>query len=247
VAQSQILYGLGSPDFTSEAGKFFPVEPMEFALSGETGVKESTKYVNGKKVAAGALLDGEKYKLKVGIEAVSWTALQFAHGQIAGITPSVSLPESRSGKVPLTAPYEIVDLDIGASAGAWVFQVDPIDKALVISVGAPAAGGFQVDAANNKLVFNAAQAGAYVQYRVFKTYTNVPSIGAEAIPVASLLDRFSFSGFCYADTKKYKIVIPRMQRISVPSLNLSDVTKLEIEYQLVVAPGQTSAYQLYDI
>jgi hypothetical protein len=247
VTQSQILYGLGAPDFTTEGGKFFPVEPMEFSLSGESGVKESMKYVNGRKVVAGALLDGEKYKLKVGIEAISWTALQFAHGQVAGVTPSVALPESRSAKVPSVAPFEIVDPDIGSSAGVWVFQVDPIDKPLVLSAIAPVAESFQVDAANDKLVFNAAQAGAYVQYRVFKTYTNVPSIGAEAIPVANLLDRFSFSGFCYADTKKYKIVIPKMQRISVPSINLSDVTKLEVEYQLVVAPGQIAAYQLYDI
>ena len=247
MSQSQILYGLGFPDFTTVAGKFLPVEPMEFAISGEGGEKKARKFVRGKMVTAGSLLDGEEFKLKVGIEAASWTALQFAMGEVAGVTPSVALPEVRYGRVPVTAPYEIVDADFGTSAGVWVFQIDPIDKPLILSAVAPAVGAFQLDGANTKIIFNAAQAGASVAYRVFKTFTNLPSIGVEAVPAANLLNSFTFSGLCYADTKQYRIVIPKMDRISVPSLNISDVTKLEVEYRLAVVPGKNKAFELYDI
>jgi hypothetical protein len=247
MAQSQILYGLGSPDFTTLGGKFIYVEPMEFAITGEGGVKESKKFVNGKLVTAGSVLDGETFKLKVGIQAASWTALQFAFGELAGVTSSVSLPEVRYARVPLVAPFEIADPDFATSAGVWVFQVDPIDKALVLSVGVPAVGAFQVNTAGSKIVLNASQAGASVAYRVFKTYTNIASIGVEERAAGDILDQFSFSGFCYADTKRYKIVIPKMGRISVPSLNISDVTKLEVEYQLAVVSGKQKSFELYDI
>jgi hypothetical protein len=247
VAQSQIIYGLGQPDFTTLAGQFIYVEPMAFEITGESQEKTSKKFVNGRLVTAGSLIDDESYKMKVSIQAASWTALQFAHGEMAGTTSSISLPEVRYAKVPSASPYEIVDADVGTSAGVWVFQVDPIDKPLVLSVGAPAAGAFQVDATNTKLVFNAAQAGASIAYRVFKTYSNVGSIGEESLSAANVLSQFSFSGLAYSDTKPYRIVIPKMARVSVPSISLSDVTTLEAEFRLVVANGKRSAYQLFDI
>jgi hypothetical protein len=247
MSQSQILYGLGAPDFTSLAGKFVYVEPMEFEITGESGEKVSEKFVNGQKVIAGSLIDGERYKLKVGIQAASWTALQFAHGELAGTTASIALPEVRYARVPLVAPFEIIDPTVGTSAGVWVFQVDPIDKVLIVSAAAPAVGTFQVDVVNTKLVFNAAQAGASIAYRVFKTYANISSIGEEALPVANLLNQMSYSGLCYTDTKQYRIVVPKMSRISVPKISLSEVTKLEVEYRLSVANGKRSAYQLFDI
>jgi hypothetical protein len=247
MAQAQIMYGLGQPDFTSLAGKFVYVEPLTFELTGEGGEIISEKYVAGKKVTAGSLLDGEKYKLKVGIQAASFTALAWAHGEVTKTTSNISLPEVREARVPLVAPFEIVDADLATSAGAWAFQVDPIDTALVISVGAPAAGGFQVDAANTRLVFNSAQAGAAIAYRVFKTYSNVRSIGKETLAAADLLTQFRFGGVGYTDGRRVRIDIPKMARISVPSLSLSDVTTLECEFRLAVAAGERSAYQFYEI
>jgi hypothetical protein len=236
MAQAQIMYGLGQPDFTSLAGKFIYVEPLTFELTGEGGEIISEKFVAGKKVTAGSLLDGEKYKLKVGIQAASFTALAWAQGEVTKTTSSISLPEVREARVPSIAPFEIVDADLATSAGAWAFQVDPIDTALVISVGAPAAGGFQVDAANTKLVFNSAQAGAAIAYRVFKT-----------LAAADLLTQFRFGGVGYTDGRRVRIDIPKMARISVPSLSLSDVTTLECEFRLAVAAGERSAYQFYEI
>jgi hypothetical protein len=248
MSQSQILYGLGAPDFTSLAGKFVYVEPMAFEITGATGEKVAKKFVKGKMVTAASLLDGEEYKLKVGIQATSWTALAFAHGEVSKTTASVTLPEVREARVPSSGAFEIVDPDLATSAGVWVFQVDPIDKALVISTAAsPPAGTFKIDGANNKLIFNAAESGAAIAYRVFKTYADVESIGKEELAAADVLNQFRFGGLCYSDTKPYRIDIPKMSRISVPSLKISDVTTLEVEYRLAVANGERTSYQLYNI
>ena len=241
------MYGLGQPDFTTLEGKFIYVEPLTFELSGEGGEIISEKFVSGKKVTAGSILAGEKYKLKIGIQAASFTALAWAQGEVTKVTPTIALPEVREGRVPLTAPFEIIDADLATSAGAWAFQVDPIDLALIPSAGVPAAGAFQVVVASTKLVFNATQAGAAIAYRVFKTYANLRSIGKEVLGVTDLLNNYRFGGVGYTDGKRVRIDIPKMSRISVPSLSLSDVTTLEVEFRLAVAAGERSAYMFYEL
>lgn len=241
------MYGLGQPDFTSALGKFVYVEPLTFELNGEGGAIISEKFVKGRKVIAGSLLDAERFKLRVGIQAASFTALAFAMGQVTKTTTSINLPDVIEARVPLVAPFEIANPAIATSAGVWAFQVDPIDIALTLSAGVPAAGAFQIDVPGSKLVFNAAQAGASVVYRVFKTYSNVRTVGKEPLLAADLLNNLSFSGAGYTDGKRCKIIIPKMNRVSVPSLSLSDVTTLEVEYQLAVAAGEENAFYLVEI
>lgn len=241
------MYGLGQPDFTSLLGKFVYVEPLTFSLTGEGGEILSEKFVNGKKVIAGALLDGERYKLKVGIQAASFTALAWAHGEVTKTTSSIILPEVRQARVPLTSPFEILDADLTTSSGAWVFQVDPIDMALTLSAGVPSADAFQLDSTTGKLVFNATQAGASVAYRVFKTFTDVRSIGKEPLAAADVLSQFRFGGIGYTDGKRVRIDVPKMTKISTPSMSLTQVNTLEVDYRLSVATGERSAYQLFEV
>lgn len=241
------MYGLGQPDFTSLAGKFIYIEPLKFMLTGEGGEIVAEKFIKGKKMIAGSLLDGEKFKLKVGVQAISFTALAWAHGEVTKTTANISLPEVREGRVPLVAPFEILDADLANSAGAWAFQVDPIDTALTIAVGAPGIGAFQFDTANSKLVFNAAQAGASIAYRVFKTYTNLRSIGKETLDTSDILSQFSFGGVGYTDGRPVRIRIPKMTRVSVPSMSMTEVGMLEVDYRLSVATGERTAYQLFEI
>lgn len=241
------MYGLGQPDFTTLAGKFIYVEPLKFMLTGEGGEIVAEKFTRGKKVIAGSLMDGEKYKLQVGIQAASFTALAWAHGEVTKTTSNIVLPEVRESRVPLTAPYEIVDADVATSQGVWVFQVDPIDTALTISVGVPTPKTFQVDVTGSKLVFNAEQAGAAIVYRVFKTFTDVRSIGKETLAAGEILTQFRFGGVGYTDGRLVRIDIPKMSKISVPSLSLTEVSTLEVDFRLSVAAGYRSSYQLYEL
>ncbi len=248
---SQILSGFGSPDFTSVGAtpQFLFVEPLEFAINATSSKLQAKKYVGGVKTIAASKLGEYLYTLKLGIEAASWTAMQFALGELASTTASVNLPEVRHATVPTSSPYEIADPDLAAAVGVWAFVEDSSaaygeeGPLTVLATGTPADGQFKVDSTNNKLVFAATQAGAPIAYRILKTYASLKSIGQEQ--VATLLNSMSFSGIAYSDKEYYKIIIPKMQRVSVPSISLSDVTKLEVEFDLAIPPGKRKPFQIF--
>jgi hypothetical protein len=112
-----------------------------------------------------------------------------------------------------------------------------------IATGSPAAGEFTVTTGTGTLTFNAAQAGMPFAYRIAKTYTNVESIGQEAIFEA--LAAFSFSGIAHTDEGLVKLVIDKMIKTSVASITLSDVTKLELEFDLVVEGTNRLPFKTY--
>jgi hypothetical protein len=251
---SQILSGFGRPDFTAlfpgaTLPKFLQVEPLEFSLEATSSKLQAKKYVEGVKTIAASKVGEYLYTLKLGIEAASWTSIQFALGELAGTTASIGLPEVRYATIPLTSPYEISDTDLTTATGAQVFVTDSgtwgeeKSLTLTVAVGAPSAGEFKVDSGTGKFTFNVAQAGAPIAYRIIKTYTSLASIGQEQ--VATLLNSMSFSGIAYSDKEYYKIIIPKMQRVSVPSLNLSDVTKLEVEFDLQTPQGMRKPFQIF--
>lgn len=246
-----IFYGAGSPDFTSvglNPERLLPVEPMEISIEGASEKKKSTKYKDGLIVTAGSAQSTEEYTAKIGIEAVNWQSIQFAYGELAGITTSVALPELRYATVPASGTYEVADADISdtnvwvtvMTAGSWG-RAKPLTKV----VGTPAAGEFKVDTSLKKLVFNAAQASAPFAYRLFKTYTNIESIGAEAVFTA--LSSFSFSAIGYLDEEKVKMVIPKMTKSNIPTLNISDVTKFELEFEMIVSGSNRKPFQFYNL
>ena len=246
-----LFYGMGSPDFLTQGlnpERLLPVEPMEFSIEGASEKKESKKFKDGKIVTAGSAVASETYTMKIGIEAVNWLALQFAFGELAGVTPSIALPEIKYGTVPSSAPYEITDTGITdtniwltvLTAGAWG-RARPLNKV----AGTPQAGEFQVNTTTAKLIFNAAQAGAPFAYRIFKTYTNIESIGAEAVFTA--LSSFSFSAVGYLDEENVKIVVPKITRANIPTLNVSDVTKFELEFDMIVSGSFRTAFQVYNL
>jgi enhancing lycopene biosynthesis protein 2 len=242
---------MGYPDFLT-AGlnpeRLLPVEPMEFSIEGASEKKESKKFKDGKIVTAGSAVSSEKYTMKIGIQAVNWLSMQFAFGELAGVTSSIALPELRYGTVPSAAPYEVADADISdtnvwatvLTAGGWG-RARPLNKA----ASAPQTGEFQVNTSSKKLVFNAAQAGAPFAYRIFKTYANIESIGAEGVFTA--LSSFAFSAVGYLDEEKVKIIIPKIIRANIPTLNISDVTKFDLEFDMIVSGSFRSAFQVYNL
>lgn len=249
---SNILTGLGRPSFitpgTAATAKHFPIEPLEFSIEANSTKLQAKKYVNGVKTVAATRIGEVLYTLKLGIEAISWAAMQFALGEVAGTTASIALPEIRYATVPTSSPYEITDTDIGDSAGVWVNVLDSgtwgaDDQLTFQGTSGPAAGSFYVDSGADKLVFNAAQAGAPISYRILKTHTNLASIGQEQ--VVTLLDNMAFDGITYSDKEYYKIRIPRLLRASAPSLNLADVTKLEVEFDLATPSGLRKPFQIF--
>jgi hypothetical protein len=230
-----ILTGWGYPDFLVN-NTLLDIEPMQISIEGNTELRRANKFVNGKLVTAGTATGQETYTMTVTIEAITWQVLQFAFGQLATVATNLALPERKEATVPTSVPYEITDPDISSTAvwatlrrdGAWG-KARPLDRV----TGAPAAGQFQVNTDDSKLVFPASLAGAKILYRLFKTHSGIEAIGVSETP--SFLDELSFSGITYGDseTGQAKLYIPKATKAAIPSFNPSDVTQVEIQYELV--------------
>jgi hypothetical protein len=251
MATNQLIYGFGRPDFLTEetstlASKFLYVEPLSIEISGNANRLQSKKQVEGIKVVAGSKLVEEEYTAKITIEATSWMALQLAYGELAQTSTNVEIPDVRRATVALNgAAGEIVDADISATTPIWVFDIDGDKPLTEITTGTPTINQFKVVGASNKIEFSPLRVGEKLAYRIVQTIPSIESIGYEEVP--TVLDRFGFTALAKGDAGDFKLVVPLMSRISVPTLNLGDVTTLEIEYDCLVKPGQRRAYQLFKL
>lgn len=248
---SQLIAGMGKWDFTnlnSSMPEFMHMEPFKFKINAESKKVESKKQVGGQIVRAGSKILEKNYTLQFTVEAASYTVMQLAAGKKSAKVDAV-LPEVRYQTAPTSGATEIVDTDLGAALGVQVFVIESgtwgaEGPLTLLATGTPAAGQFKVDAASNKIILNAAQAGAPIAYRIMKQYLQIDSIGVDEL--AKSLTRFSFSGIRYTDTGEfYKIVIPRMNLAKLPSITADEVGSYDFEYDLAVAPGYTTAYQEY--
>jgi hypothetical protein len=251
---TQLLSGIGRPVFKNLATsipRFRFAEPVSFKVNVDSSEIVSYKYVDGVKVVAGAKQDKREATAVIDIEATSWEALELAIGVESAITASQDLFEMRTRIVPLTTPFEIADPDIGASSGVQVSVVESggwgkSGPLILLASGNPADGQYRVDATNNKIIFNSAQAGAPIAYTLIKNYENLRTIGKEA--TANQLKLIGFEGVGYSESNQLtKIVIPKMVRTKSSSLDFGEKTVLQLEYRMLVAPGYADSYYLVEM
>lgn len=249
MAINEIFSGLGSPGFVTSglvSDQLLVIEPMEFSIEGAADKKKSKKYRNGKLVTAGSALGQEEYTLKIGIEANTFYTMAFVFGELPSVTASALLPKTKFATIPSSTPYEIVDSEIGDGNGYCTFIANhkPLTK---VGTAPAATGEFQiVPTSTKKLVFHSSDAGKDVVYQINKSHTSADSIGVEA--GATLFDTFSFSGEIYAGTVPVaKIVIPSAVRTSIGTINVADVTKFEVEAELLVTGSDNRPFRLYDL
>lgn len=244
-----IMYGMGRLTFTetnSADGLYLPIEPMSFALENASNNIKSSKYVDGLVVTAGSGINSSEWTMTLGIEAVNWTAIQFALGEIAGTTAAIDLPELRYGAVPASGTLEWADADIDA----LTVRVGILDEFAggplkTVAIAPANAKEVQVDDAAGKLVFHASHAGKQFAYRIFKAHTNLSSIGAEAAYQA--ISKFSFEGILSSDGPPIKLVIPSIQRASFPNISLSDVTRFDLTFDLLNVGNSRLPFKLYKL
>lgn len=251
MATTQLFSGFGRFNAVDSTNIWWHVEPLAFKIKANSSKNVSKKYVKGVVKVAGSRIGSEDYTLELNIEAIDRTALEFALGIQSAVTPSLDSAEVRDGKIPLTGAFEFADPDLATAlgvqvhipaAGAW----GDSGRLTMLATGTPAARQFKVDTAGSKLVFNTAQAGAPFLYRIIKNYTNITTIGVDQL--ARKLSQFSFSGLIYTDNEQlWKINVPRVNRVSVPSFEIDATTKLVLEYDLAIAPGYDSAFQLIEM
>lgn len=251
---TQLLAGVGQPvfiDTTGVASVFRFMEPLKFKIDAASSEVTSMKMVGGRKVVAGAKLLSEESKLTLSVEAVSWEAIEIALGIESKVSASLALYEQRSATIPATGAAEIVDADITATTSILPVILEPgpwgkSGKLELIASGAPNSGQYRVDTASNKLIFAAAQAGAPIAYAIIKNRSALRTIGKE--PAAAAINQMRFEGLAYSESSQtYKIVIPRMIRTKTTSLDFGEKTVLDLEYRMLVAPGQEREFFMVEM
>jgi hypothetical protein len=252
---SQLYSGFGKIvllDRNTAIPGFLLAELIAFKVNTNSSEIVSYKMVCGRKVPAGAKQGLVERTCQITIEAVNRAALELALGVRSAISASLDLVELRYKRVPLSGAFEIVDLDIGTALGVQAYVVEKgvwgdAGSLTLLASGSPATGQFKVDGTNNKIVFNAAQAGATIAYALIKNYTGLRTIGKEQ--GAAQLNNIKLEGLLFTDSgaEFTKIVIPSMSGTKAPSLDFGEKLSLEIEYRMLVAQGEESDHYLVEM
>jgi hypothetical protein len=252
---SQLYSGFGNIvllDLNLPIAQFLFAEPVMFKVNTNSSEIVSYKMVKGRKVPAGAKQGLQERTCAISIEAVNRASLELALGIKSAISSSLDLVELRTKRVPTSGAAEITDLDIGAALGVQAYVVErgtwgDSGPLTLLATGAPATGQFKVDSVNNKIVFNAAQAGATIAYTLIKNYTGLRTLGKEQGVAA--LNNIGLQGLLYTenDAEYTKIVIPKMIKTKSPSLDFGEKTVLELEYRMVVATGEANDHYLVEM
>lgn len=251
---TQLLSGFGRFVFKNlnpTIPQFRFTEPLSIKINSNSSEVVSYKMVDGRKVVAGAKQLLQENTAVIQVEAASWEAMEIAFGLESATSASLDLWEMRTKTIPTTGAAEIVDADIATALGVQAVVVEngswgKSGALTLLATGAPAAGQFKVDAVTSKIIFNAAQAGATIAYPIIKNYTSLRTIGKES--TAARLDNVGFEALVYSESSQnYKVVVPKMIRTKSSSLDLGEKSVFELEYRMVVAPGQAKDYYLVEM
>lgn len=197
--------------------------------------------------------------LTLTFEEQTWDQLGFVQNERSKASGAVDLPELVYATVPETAPYEIpisTWYDTGfenlifaqiVTRGTWGER-----GGLTRSSSAPSAGQYRVDIStpgSEKLVFNAAQAGAPIAYAKITAYaTGGLSYGG---PGASLgWGKFEVWGTIVVPTHQegIKLWFPECFITTSPEITLDDgVPQISMTAKLGTPAGWAKPYQMFNL
>lgn len=256
------FYGFETPGFMSRGLATTPLlqelllklPVLDYSLTWNVGEAKKARAWQGCKRQVVSIAPGEEeIQLTLSIQAVNWSVMQFAYGELAA-NVDVNLPISTIATVPTTAPHEITDPAIAAalsSASVRLYLCEGIGAELadylLVTAAAPAtAREVQVDIAGGRLVFHPDLAGATIAYTVEKDLISVPSIGKTPDPVK--FGDMQFYGYaCNEEWENHMMIhCPLVKRSGKPSISTADdIPTLEISFEVLVPAGEREAVHFY--
>jgi hypothetical protein len=220
-------------DRQSFAGPFSQV-----SLEGEAENVKAQGWIGGKLQTTSSAITSETWTLTLTFQETDRRALELAFGEIAETIPSITVPRTAIGVVPTAAPYEIAVPGIATGAEVRVVT-SGID-----AVQVPTA---DVTLDSNKVTLTADYAGKGVSVHYYQTLAGATAIGVADDP--KLLNELSFSAKLYGPQfpKGILLVVPKINRISLPSYTTGDVSEWEVQFEAAAPPGERSVYQLIEL
>lgn len=238
------------------AQKMIPLFLFQFEFAQEAEQKEAQGFVSGKLVTKSTAEGSVTSTVRISTQYVDWMQLGLALNQFPRVLTSETVTTLKTATVPTSSPYEIADTAITTGNTNFIFVTiaepdtnnQPRTLTRAATPASPATGEVGVDTTNNKLVFNAAQAGAAIAYTVPSTLATVQGYGGSGN--LSTIGNIEFWGKIYSPTASQGMLIyfPNLQRSTRPTLTLSnDVPTLECEYGAIAPSGWTEPYKILNL
>ncbi len=238
------------------AQRMIPLYLSQFEFAQEAENKEAKGFVAGKLVTKSTGESTVTSTLKISTQYVDWQQLGLTLDQFSRTFTNEKMPVQKVANVPSTAPYEITDALITAENNNDIFVTiseastagQPRSLPRATTPASPAVGQVGVDTTNNKLIFNAAQAGAPIVYTVPSTLTSVEGYGGSG--TLPRIGNLEFYGKIYSPTamQGMHVYFPQLQRKSRPTITIADdVPTLEIEFGAIAPAGWEEPYKILNL
>lgn len=237
------IYGIGETtlstlDPTTGDRQSFAGPFSQIALEGEGDNVKAQGWIAGKLQTTSSAIPTETWTLTLTFQETDRRALELAFGEISQTIPSITVPRSTIAVVPTASPYTI---DVpGIAAGAEV-------RVVTSGVDAKQVPSADVTLDTDEVTLTAAYAGKGVSIHYYQTLANATAIGVGDDPKS--LNELSFSAKLYGPQfpKGILLVVPKINRISLPSYTTGDVSEWEVQFEAAAPPGQRSVYQLIEL
>jgi hypothetical protein len=231
----------------------FTPQPISLELSTETSKIVARAMKNGRVVDVASALGSESTTATLTYEQVNKDHLSYFLNMKWEQSSSIPWPVTKTAKIPDTAPYEIADADITTEneAGVLVYLESDAnnanEKSLIPATEAPDSGEAQADGTSGKLIFNVAEAGGTITYKVPKTWTSGRTLGWE--PTIRTFGAVEFIGVVYlASDQEIGVRIHQMTPDNKPTFGLSDgVPNIVQEFTCGVPSGRPAAMSFFDL
>lgn len=257
-----MLYGVGQTVITTndlnanslvrQENALFPQCLASFEMSVDTTSADARCMKKGVMTTTASALTGETFTLTLNYQFNDWTNLQLLLGEVATTEANVSIPVVKQAIIADGTTVGVVtdsDVTTASEAGVLITNTSSsIQYELTIgTAGTPTAGNAEVDSTLGQLTFPVGDIGQTVEYVIDKVYTSIDAIGAAL--ETDILTNLSFVGLIATTVDGvdgYQIVVPRLERISTPTITLAgDTAELTVEYRLVTPPGKRKPFALY--
>jgi hypothetical protein len=245
---------LGNGSRPQQRGFF--LGPISWADSSESEEQETNRFINGEYKTKRKIKGATTYGLQISWNEQDWFHMGFGRNEFPKTGSNVPLPSIISTTVPATAPYEISnaffttanDTTYGIYAfvseeGAWGQP-----GSLVRGTTTPSAGQVVLDAANTKLVFNAAQAGAPIDIPIMATATSIQYYGGPG--TATKFGIFELWAEVYLAGISQKVIrhYPLCELISDAALTIDNsIQTVQLDLSVGIPNGWEKPYAEYNL
>jgi hypothetical protein len=229
---------------------------LRFSYNSEAEIKRSQKFTKGKLNNASSSQGLISHSMEFAFNEADWAHMGFSLGAFPKVGASTIVPVVRDDTVPAASAYEINDDDITAANVDHIFVYIPVrgpwgevgHMPRATTPASPADGEVGIDTTANKLIFNAAQAKAPVQYQIPATKTNYEYYGGPG--VATKWGQFEFVAEVYSPLRPEQdfIRFPEVEIVGRPNWVFSnDVPEIVIAAEPKIPAGWEEPFEYINV